>query len=141
MTIEEISMTLDQMFENFRKASTSSWQVQQDMLKQYTQQWPWSANTVAEPTEWAQQVQKRWTEFASETLDRSKEALEVLYKLTVELIEMASRVRDAKSPDEYRRGVEEVRAKMFDVFKEQSDAQLRDFQKTAEKWFEALAKA
>jgi hypothetical protein len=141
MTIEESSMTLDQMFENFRKASTSSWQFQQDMLKQYAQQWPWSANTVAEPTEWAQQVQKRWTEFASETLDRSKESLEVLYKLTVELIEMASRVRDAKSPDEYRRGVEEVRAKMFDVFKEQSDAQLRDFQKTAEKWFETLAKA
>jgi hypothetical protein len=141
MTIEEISMTLDQMFENFRKASTSSWQVQQDMLKQYAQQWPWSGNTVAEPTEWAQQVQKRWTEFASETLDRSKQSLEVLYKLTVELIEMASRVRDAKSPDEYRRGVEEVRAKMFDVFKEQSDAQLRDFQKTAEKWFETLARA
>jgi hypothetical protein len=134
-------MTLDQMFENFRKASTSSWQLQQDMLKQYAQQWPWPATGGAEPNEWAQQIQKRWSEFASETVQRSKETLEALYKLTLEVIEMGSRVRDAKSPDDYRRGVEEVRVKMFDVFKEQSDAQLRDFQKTAEKWFEVLSKA
>jgi hypothetical protein len=134
-------MTLDQMFENFRKASTSSWQFQQDMLKQYAQQWTFPASSGAEPAEWAQQIQKRWTEFASETINRSKESLEGLYKLTLELIEMGTRARDAKSPEDYRRGVEEVRAKMFDVFKEQSDAQLRDYQKTAEKWFEVLAKA
>lgn len=134
-------MTLDQMFESFRKASASSWQFQQDMLKQYAQQWPWSASSGAEPSEWAEQIQKRWGDFASDTLQRSKESLEALYKLTLELIEMGSRVRDAKSPDDYRRGVEEVRTKMFDVFKDHSDAQLREFQKTAEKWFEMLAKA
>ena len=31
--------------------------------------------------------------------------------------------------------------KWFEVFKDQSDAQLRDFQKTAEKWFDVFAKA
>jgi len=59
----------------------------------------------------------------------------------IQLIDLASRFYESKSPDEYRRGMEEVRTKMFEVFKDQSDAQLRDFQKTAEKWFDVFAKA
>jgi hypothetical protein len=36
---------------------------------------------------------------------------------------------------------EELRSKMFETFKEQSDAQFREFQKSAEKWFDVLPKA
>ena len=58
----------DQLFESFRKASESSLQAQQEMFKQWMQQWPVSpaAGTGASP-EWANNLQKRWLESTKET--------------------------------------------------------------------------
>lgn len=133
-------MTPEQMLESFRNAATQSAQMQQEMLKQYTAQWP-SFGAPEGSADWAQQFQKRWTEFSSDYLTRSRESLETMYKLGTQFIELASRVSEAKSPDEYRSRLEEVRTKMSDIFKDQSDAQVRDLQKTAEKWFEGLSKS
>ena len=132
-------MTPDQMFESFRKAATSSWQMQQDMLKQYTQHWP--AFTMPEGSaDWAQ-FQKRWSEFSSEYFARGRESVETAYKLVTQFMELSARVAESKNPDEYRAGLEEVRVKMYDAIKDQSEARLKDFQKAAEKWFDVVAKA
>jgi hypothetical protein len=134
-------MTPDQMFESFRKASVSSLQMQQDVFKQWAQQWPWPLNVTGGSVEWAQRLQKRWAEFTSELLHRHREALDTMYKLGIQFIEQTSRLYESKNPEEYSRAVEELRAKMFETFKEQSDAQLREFQKSAEKWFGVLLNA
>lgn len=134
-------MTPDQMFESFRKASMSSFQLQQEMLKQWSQQWPWPLNATGAPVEWAQQFQKRWAEFTTEWLNRQRESTETMCKLAIQLVDFSSRFYESKSPEEYRRGMEEVRTKMFEAFKDQSDAQLRDFQKLSEKWFDVFSKA
>jgi hypothetical protein len=131
-------MTPDQMFESFRKSATSSWQLQQEVLKQWAQQWP-SFGTPDSSADWAKQFQKRWTEFSSEYLTRSRESLETMYKMVVQFLDLTSKVSESKSPDEYRAGLEEARTKMFEAFKNQSEANLRDFQKTAEKWFEVIS--
>jgi hypothetical protein len=138
-------MTPDQMFESFRRASVSSLQMQQEMLKQWTQQWPWPAGSwpagsTGVSMDWVQRLQARWTEFTSELLTRHRESLDTMYKLAIQLLDQMSRLYESKSPEEYSRGMEEVRGKMFEAFKEQSDTQLREFQKTAEKWFEVLSK-
>jgi len=135
-------MTLDQMFESFRRASVSSLQMQQEMFKQWTQQWPttpWSAAGLS--TEWLQNAQKRWMEFTVESLNRHRESLDSMFKSLIQLVEQASRFTEAKTPEEYRRTTDELRHKMFETFKDQSEAQLREFQKGAEKWFEVLPKA
>ena len=133
-------MTPDQMFENFRKASMSSLQMQQEMFKQWTQQWPWSQGAAGMPTDWAQRVQSRWIEFTGELLNRHRESLDTMYKLAIQMMDQMSRLHESKTSEEYGRGMEDLRTKMFDTFKEQSDAQLREFQKTAEKWFDVLLK-
>ena len=69
---------LDQMFDNLRKASESSLQMQQEMFK---------------------------------------------------------------TPDDYRHTVEELLRKMFTVFKDQSETQLRGFQKGVEELLEIVPKA
>ena len=64
-----------------------------------------------------------------------------MFKVAIQLVDFTSRFYESKSPEEYRRGIEEVRTKMFEAFKDQSDAQLRDFQKLSEKWLDVFSKA
>src|SRR5262249_48052529 len=123
-----------QMYESFRRASMSSLQLQQEMWKQWTQQWPWAMPPTGGSVDWVQQLQKRWSEFTSESLNRHRESLDNIYKLAIQLIAQTQQLYESKSPEEYRRAIEELRGKMFDTFKEQSDTQLRETQKTAEKW-------
>jgi hypothetical protein len=133
-------MTPDQIFENLRRASMSTLQMQQEMVKQWTQQWPWPVNAASGAVDWSQRLQKRWLEFASESLNRHRESLDAMYKLAVQVIEQSSRLSETKNPEDYRRDVEELRNKTFEIFKEQSEAQLREFQKTVEKWFDVVVK-
>lgn len=127
----------DQLFESFRKASESSLQAQQEMFKQWMQQWPVSpaAGTGASP-EWANNLQKRWLESTKETLTRHREVLDSTYRSGIQVIEQTFRVTDAKSPDEYRTLVEDLWRKLSETFKQQSEAQVREFQKAAERWLD-----
>ncbi|HKQ71052.1 MAG TPA: hypothetical protein VJT73_17015 [Polyangiaceae bacterium] len=132
-------MTLDQMFEGFRKASLSSLQMQQEMFKQWTQQWPATTPSSAGiSTDWLQKIQKRWIEFMTESLDRHRSSLDSLYRALVQVVEEGARLSDAKTPDDYRRTTEAVRQKLIATFKEHSETQIREFQKNAEKWFEVF---
>ncbi len=135
-------MTLDQIFESFRRASTSSLQMQQEMFKQWAQQWPTTPlSGTGISTDWVQKLQKRWFEFTTESLNRQRELLDSTYKSLIQVIEQAARLSESKTPEDYRRTSEELRQKMLETFKEQSDAQLREFQKSAEKWFDVLPRA
>jgi hypothetical protein len=51
------------------------------------------------------------------------------------------RISEAKTPDDYRRMAEELWRKMFTVCKDQSETQLRGFQKGVEELFEMVPKA
>jgi hypothetical protein len=116
--------------------------MQQEMFKQWSQQWPsnpLSAGGVS--VDWIPKLQKRWFEFTTESLNRQREMLDSTYKSLIQVIEQAARLSESKTPEDYRRTTEELRHKMLETFKEQSDAQLREFQKSAEKWFDVLPKA
>jgi hypothetical protein len=135
-------MMLDQMFESFRRASVSSLQMQQELFKQWTQQWPTAPlNVAGVSADWVQKTQKRWFEFTSESLNRQREMIDTMYKSVIQFVEQASHLSESKTPEDYRRTTEELRHKMFETFKEQADAQFRDFQKSAEKWFDVIPKA
>ncbi len=132
---------LDQMFETFRKASESSLQMQQEMYKQWAQQWPtMPLNAAGVSAEWVRTFQKRWIELVTDTLNKNRESLDSMYKTGIQVIEQTCRLSEAKTPDEYRHMVEDLWRKLFTVCKDQSENQLRDFQKGAEKWFEMLPK-
>lgn len=131
----------DQLFESFRKASESSLQAQQEMLKQWVQQWPTPMNTPSISGEQSAAFQKRWLESMTETLNRHREVLDSSYRSGIQVIEQAFRVSDAKSPEDYRRIVEDLWRKLSETFKEQSETQVRELQKAAERWLDVTQKA
>jgi hypothetical protein len=125
----------DQLFESFRKASESSLQAQQEMFKQWWQHSAPIFGGAGGATDWGD-VQKRWLDYASETMNKQRALLDSLYRSGIEVIEQAFRVTEAKSPEDYRRLVEELWRKLSDSFKAQSEAQLREFQDATAKWLE-----
>jgi hypothetical protein len=132
----------DQLFESFRKASESSLQAQQALFKQWAQQLPLASSSgagAAGPR--ISEFQRRLAESMTETLNRHREVLDSTYRSGIQLIEQAFRVTDAKSPEDYRRVIEDLWRKLSDTFKEQSEVQVRELQKTAERWMDAAQKA
>jgi hypothetical protein len=128
---------LDTVFEEFRKASESSMQMQQDMLRQLGQQWlSASPGTTGTSSEWRRTVQKRWVDFALETLRKQREAVDSIYESNIQLVEQSARASEAKSTQELGQMVEEFWRKSLETLKSQSEAQFRDFQALVEKSFE-----
>ena len=131
----------DQVFESFRKASESSLQMQQDMFKQWSQQWLSAAPTGGASAEWGGAFQKRWSELALDVLNKQRESLDTMYRSGIQVLEQTLRLSESKSPEDYRRVAEDVLRKLYETFKDQSEAQFREFQKMAEKSFDMAHKA
>ena len=126
----------DMIFEGFRKAQESSLQAQQEIFKQWTQSWMASPSAASNSTEWGRNFQKRTMELTLEMLHKHREAIDATYKSGIQVIEQAFRLTDAKSPEDYRKVVEDLWRKMFEISKDQSEIQFREVQKWAEKSFE-----
>lgn len=128
---------IDQVFEAYRKASESSMQAQQDLFTQWGQMWmPASGSGGGGTMEWTRTVQKRWLELVVEALGKHREAVDSTYRRIIEVAEQTLHLTEAKSPEEYRRIVDELGRKVIESFKAQTETQLRDFQSWAERSFE-----
>jgi hypothetical protein len=127
---------IDQLMDGYRKASASWLQMQQDAFRQLAQQWLTAPQVPAGmPAEFGLSFQKRWLELAIEALNKHRESLEAVYTSGIQIIDQTFRVSEveAKSTDDYRHLVEDLWRKLFENFKTQSEAQMRDFQAWAEK--------
>ena len=126
----------DQLFETFRKASESTLQAQQEMFKQWVQHWPSPAPLASGLSSDWNHVQKRLKDSTTEALNKHRTLLDAAYRSGIEVIEHSFKVSEAKSPEDYRRLVEELWRKLTDTFKAQSEAQARDFQSATERWLD-----
>jgi hypothetical protein len=130
---------LDALCESFRKASESSLQIQQDVVKHWAQQWQATTSaSAAVPGDWSRTVQQRWLEVTLDLLNKHREAIDSAYRSGIQIVEQAFRISEAKSTEDYRRMAEDLWRKLFEVFKGQSEIQFRDFQNLAEKSFAAV---
>jgi hypothetical protein len=132
---------VDQLFDNFRKASESSLQMQQELFKQWTQQWTSVVPQAGASSDGGRTVQKRWVALGVELLNKHRESLDATYKSGIQLIEQSFGASEAKSPDDYRRLTEELWAKLFETYKSQSEAQFNAFQDWTAKSAEAAQDA
>ncbi len=129
----------DQIFDTFRKASESSLQMQQEILKHWTERWAGSASQAQTPSsEASQQVQKRWLALGIELLNKHRASLDETYGAGIQLIEQSFGAAEAKSPEEYRRLTEDLWRKLFDTYKNQSEAQFDAFKNWSTKSAEAV---
>ena len=129
----------DQIFDTFRKASESSLQMQQEILKHWTERWAASAPQSPNVSSDANQgVQKRWLALGIELLNKHRASLDGTYAAGIQLIEQSFGAAEAKSPEEYRRLTEDLWRKLFDTYKNQSEAQFDAFKNWSTKSAEAV---
>jgi hypothetical protein len=133
---------LDQIMENFRKASESTLQAQQDMLKSWTQQWmvPPAMPSGSSPV-MGRGVQQRWLEMTIDVLNKHRESIDATYKAGIEVVEQSFRLSEAKSADDLRRTTEELWRKLFDTIKSQYESQFQEFHKWTERSFDLAQSA
>jgi hypothetical protein len=144
---------LDQVFDNFRKASQSTLEMQQDLFKQWVNQWsatppapatasaPAGAGAGAAPADQVHEFQKRWLESVTDLMNKHRESLDAQYKAGIRAIEEAFQLTEAKTPEAYRKISEDLWRQGFESVKNSADTQVRVFQAAVEKWFELIAKA
>jgi hypothetical protein len=127
----------DLVFSTFRKAAESSLQLPLDFYKTWSQQLLTLQPRVnGTPYEWGRLLQRRSADLLLQTLHQHRESLDAAYRAGIQLFEQAFRLSDAKSSEDVRRVSEDLWRKLLDVLKQQSDAQIRDFQTWAGKSME-----
>jgi hypothetical protein len=129
----------DQLFDTYRKTSESWLQAQQEMFRNVTQQWlSTPPGATAAGSEWNRALQKRWLDLAVEIMNRHRESIDTMYRSVIQVVEQTSRMSEAKSTEEYRRGVEDLWRTWFESVKSQSESQIRDVQNWAGKSLEIV---
>ena len=129
----------NQPFDTFRKASESSLQMQQEILKHWTERWTTSASQAPSVSpEASQQAQKRWLALGIELLNKHRASLDGTYAAGIQLIEQSFGAAEAKSPEDYRRLTEDLWRKLFDTYKNQAEAQFEAFKSWSTRSAEAM---
>ncbi|MFO0890584.1 MAG: hypothetical protein U0790_15750 [Isosphaeraceae bacterium] len=148
----------DMILENYRKAAESTMKVQQDMLRNWTMQWPQmfgsqsfnfplpggASNSAMPGAAWLEQfseAQRKWGESVTEMLNKHRESLDAQYKAGIRTIEDAFKVTEAKDPQQFRRLTEELWKHSFECLKSVAESQMKDVQAAMQKWYEVASKA
>ena len=130
----------DQFLEEYRKrAVEATTQLQQEVLRYWTQQWPGLLSGAAAPANWMTQVhdaQKKWAETVTDMLNKHRETLDAQYRAGIETLEEAFRVGEAKDPEQFRRLAERLWRHYIDSLKTFVEAQSRDMQTAMQKSLE-----
>jgi hypothetical protein len=148
----------DVILDNYRKAAESTMKLQQDMLRNWTMQWPQmfgahgfgfpmlggsSSGSTLPGAEWPEQMrafQKKWGETITEMLNKHRETLDAQYRAGIRTIENAFKVGEAEDPEQFRRLTEELWRQSFDCLKTVAETQMRDVQSAMQKWYEVASK-
>jgi hypothetical protein len=133
----------DQVFENLRKATEASVQVQQEMFRKWISLWPGvpaAAPLWGEQAQQFQQVQRKWAEIVSDLIKRQREGFEASFKAGQQSIAKAFQLGEVKSVEEMRAKTVELWQKCFDSLRQAYEVPLRECQAATEKWLQLVAK-
>jgi hypothetical protein len=131
---------IDQVFESLRKAQESSLQMHQGMMNFWTQPWR-MASSSGDGQEWGRDMQRRWAELTVEILDKHRASLDSMYRGAIQVIEQSFKLAQARSPDDLRQTSEELWRKLMELSRDQSETQLREVQRWAERSFQMTTTA
>jgi hypothetical protein len=137
---EFVSKAFDRVYDDFRKATEATLQIQQDLFRQWVTFWPAFPKVQPSWVEQFQQFQKKWTQASAELTRKYLEAWDKQYKAGVESLEGALRMAEAKDPAELRQLVLGLWHKSFDSLKELAQTQVHNFQTTFERCMEPVQK-
>ena len=129
------------IFDNFRRATETTVQMQQEMFKTWMNLWPGVQNASPAFGEQIQQFQKKWTETVGDLIKRQREATEGHFKTGLQNIEKAFQLGGMKTPEDLRAKSMELWQKCFEDLRQVYEAQLHGFEAILAKWSEFTPKA
>jgi hypothetical protein len=130
----------NQAYENFRRATEVTVQMQQEMFKTWFNFWPGSPANPTFSGQKVQEFQKKWAEFFGEMIKKQREVTSEQFKAGVQNIEKVFQLAEAKTPDELRTQSIELWKKCFGDIQHVYEAQLRGFQFVTDKFAEITKK-
>ena len=134
----------EQIFDQYRKAVESSFEMQQEMYRQWMNGLPVKPSDIAATAdngEFKQRIhtyQQRWNQTLSDTLEQHRKLLHEQYQQGIEAIASAFRTTEAKTPEEFWRLTQEFWRKSIDSFKTAFEAQSHYVQGLAKMWTDMI---
>jgi len=130
----------NQVGENFRRATETTVQMQQEFFKTWINLWPGTPGNATPWGEQIQQFQKKSAETFGEMFKKQQEVIGVQFKAGIEDLEKVFKITESKTPEEMRSQCIELWKKCFDDMQQVYEAQFRGFQFVADKWAELTTK-
>lgn len=154
----------EQVMENLRKATESSIQMQQEMMRKWTSLMPgmggesgvgagvgpgpsaFSPGAAGNPVfpgslEAFTKFQRAWEDAMSDVMQRQRQLVDSHYNAGLQAIHDMFRVGEARSPQEYQEKVLDLYRKSFESLRALSESQLRELKAAAEKWIQFAPKS
>lgn len=125
----------NQVFDNLRKTTEATMQVQQEMFKTWTNFFP---AMTASPAFWSEPMKypKKCAEVAGEIFKKQSVSLEAQFSAGLNNINEVFHLAEAKDPEELRVKTIHLCRKTFDCLRQVYEA--RNFQAAVEKWTELM---
>jgi hypothetical protein len=128
------------VFENLKKATEISLQMQQEAFRKCVGLWPGAPIAAGTFAGQAQAFQKKWAEFYEEVLKKQREALAAQFQAGLKQIEEGFRLAESRDPADVRAKTMELWQKVFETIHQSFEAQTRGFQAHAARWIELMVK-
>src|SRR5262245_16167606 len=134
---ESATNLFEATFNSLRQAAGSAVQLQQEMYKEWARLWPGLAQSTVDWNANFQKSQKEWATRITGAMRKHLELVDQQYRAGIEPLEDAFQVAAAKDPEEFRERDEALWRKALNRVKETSETQMRQFQKSMNKWIES----
>lgn len=123
----------EQAFESLRKTAESNLEMQQELFRQWSANWPGFAQPQNAWAERAQKFQKEWAKTAKELLSKHRENVDDHYRLALESLDEAFRVAQSTDPQQYAKRCEALCKKSLEVIREAGELQVKETQEALNK--------
>lgn len=131
----------EQALESLRKAAESNIEMQQELFRKWTADWPGFPQPKAAWAEQFQKFQKAWSKTTKELLSRQREVLDEQYGLALTSLEEAFRAAQSSDPKEFAKRCETLCRKSLEVMREAGELQVKELQTAMNKWAELFGKS
>jgi hypothetical protein len=136
---------LDEVFDNLRKATESSIQLQQELFQKWAGLFPAgpspAAATTAAAWDGMSKARDTWEALTTELLQRQRQMVDEHYAAGLKSLEDVFRVGHARSQQEVQERVVELYRKSFDSLRQLSESQMKEFKTMVDRWAELVSKA
>jgi hypothetical protein len=129
------------VFENLRKTAEANLEMQQELFRQWSANWPGFPQPQNAWIERAQKFQKDWAKTVKEVLARHREVLDEQYRLAIDSLEEAFRVVQSSDPQEFAKRCETLCRKSLEVMRDAAELQAKETQDAFTKWIDLATKS